>query len=207
MKNLLFIITVIITFSSNIFGQSKELPYSNQWTVVTGISQPLLLNGVNLVVNYTTNRFVFEYSHGMFLEYNETVMKAEYRGKVDRIYSPYSTGTGVGYRFFAKPIIAMDLRAEAKVHQYNVDLNTTESIQYTNFDMGAGWYTQIRPFGKKDNALKGIVIEPSIRYWAVVSSTLEDDFQYYTNEDILETHQAYELGGFVNISIGYTFGN
>lgn len=207
MKNIILIIAVITTFSSNIFGQSKELPYSHQWTVVAGISQPLLLDGVNLAVNYTTNRFVFEYSHGMFLNYNESVMRAENRGKVDRIYSPYSTGAGVGFRFFAKPILAMDLRAEAKVHQYNVDLNDTEKIQYTNFDMGAGWYTQIRPFGKKNNALKGIVIEPSIRYWANVSSSLENDFQYHTREDVLETHRPYELGGFVNISIGYTFGN
>jgi len=206
MKKIILIFAILSISILNVFSQTKELPYSHQWTVVSGITQPLLLDGFNIAVNYTTNRLVFEYSHGMFLKYNEVVMNPDYKGKVLSIESPYSTGAGIGYRLFANNILAMDIRGEAKVHQYNVELNNDLAIEYTNFDLGAGWYTQVRPFGKKNNALKGIVIEPSIRYWGNAASTLENDFQYTTNEDDVEIHKPYALNLFANISIGYTFG-
>ena len=181
------------------------MPYSNKWTIVSGLNQPIFLNGVNLAVNYTTNRWVFEYSHGANLNYSGPALKEGYRDNVLSLKSPYSTGPGVGYRVFANKILGLDIRAEAKLHQYDVELNDTQEISYTNFDLGGGAYWQIRPFGKKENHLKGIVIEPSIRYWANVSSSLEDDFQYTTNTGQIEVHNPYPLNLFFNISIGYTF--
>ena len=202
-KSILFIAFSIFTFTS-IFAQKKEFLYSNKLTVVTGLSQPLLLGGFNLAANYTTNCWVFEYSHGMNLNYSGVALKPAYRDNLVSLKSPYSTGAGAGMRLFAKPIISMDLRAEAKVHEYEAQLNDALFIEYTNFDLGAGLYTQIRPFGKKSNALKGFVIEPSLRYWANVGSTLEKDFQYVTNDDLIVVHKPYPLNFFINISIGYT---
>ena len=51
------------------------------------------------------------------------------------------------------------------------------------------------------------MIEPSIRYWANVESTLEDNYQYQTTEGQSLIHEAYPFNLFANISIGYTFGD
>ena len=200
-----FILVFALLTCNFAFSQDNELPYSNKWTIVSGLNQPVFLNGINLAVNYTTNRWVFEYSHGANLNYSGPALKEGYRDNVLSLKSPYSTGPGVGYRVFANKILGMDIRAEAKLHQYDVKLNDTQEISYTNFDLGGGAYWQIRPFGKKENRLKGIVIEPSIRYWANVSSSLEDNFQYTTNNGKMEIHNPYPLNLFFNISIGYTF--
>ncbi|MEL6252467.1 MAG: hypothetical protein AAFR87_10700 [Bacteroidota bacterium] len=207
MKKSLIIFLFIILSLSQTFAQQKELTYSHKWSLVFGMTQPLLLDGFNFAVNYTTNRWVFEYSHGVSLNYEGPALRSAYEGQIISLESPYSTGPGVGYRFFSNDILGLDVRAEAKLHQYNVQLNQTQSIKYRNFDLGGGVYLQIRPFGKSTKAIKGIVIEPSIRYWANVSSSLEDNFTYLNPEGMSSTHNPYPLDLFANISIGYTFGN
>ena len=202
MKNI--ILFLIICLSTNVFSQKKEINYSNRLSLVAGLTQPILLKGVNLAVTYTTNRWIFEYSHGMSLNYTD-VLTSDYKDDVLSLKSPYSTGAGIGYRFFANKIIGMDLRAEAKVHGYEVKLNNTLSTNYTNFDLGGGVYWQLHPFGKKENGMEGIVIEPSIRYWANVSSSLKENFKYGTNDGRTVIHKPYPLNLFANISIGYTF--
>ncbi len=69
-----------------------------------------------------------------------------------------------------------------------------------------------RPFKKQENALRGLMVSPSLRYWPRVSSTLEDNQFTYTNSltDRVETHQAMEAGIantplIFNISVGYSF--
>ena len=196
---------VLLLAISGISQNEEVLPYSNSWTVVSGLTQPIFLNGVNIAVNYTTNRWVFEYSHGAGLEYSGQALKQDYRDHVVSLNSPYSTGPGIGYRVFANQVLGMDIRAEAKVHQYDVSLNDNQDISYTNFDLGGGAYWQIRPFGKQNNRLSGIVVEPSIRYWANVASSLENEVVYTTNNGETQTHSPYPLNLFFNISIGYTF--
>jgi len=204
-QKVILLAIIILAFANSSFGQKKKLPYSNKLTIVTGLTQPLLLDGFNLAINYTTNCWVFEYSHGINLHYSNEILKPNYRDNIISMKSPFSTGAGAGFRIFAKPILSMDIRAEAKVHQYDVQLNDVEEISYRNFDLGGGMYFQIRPFGKKNNALQGFVIEPSIRYWANVSSTLDDNFTYQNNADETIIHNPYPLNLFGNISVGYTF--
>lgn len=63
------------------------------------------------------------------------------------------------------------------------------------------------PFRKKENWLQGILIEPVIRYWPNVGSSLDSDFTYAnTHTGKIETIEAYKLGWLANINIGYTFG-
>lgn len=206
-KTFILIGLLSILFNNFIQAQTAELPYTKKWTLVAGLTQPILLDGFNLAVNYTTNRWIFEYSHGFDLNYKSPALRADYQDIVLSVKSPYSTGPGIGYRVYAKAVTSLDIRAEAKVHQYDIQLNDTQEISYTNFDLGAGIYWQIRPFGKSKNALRGIIIEPSIRYWANVASSLEDNFLYTTNEGLETEHLPYPLDLFFNISIGYTFIN
>ena len=204
MKQMILALMLTTTVFTKTVSQNKTLEYSNRLTIVTGLTQPIFLKGINLAVNYTTNRWVFEYSHGMNLDYTE-VLNRDYKNNVLRIKSPYSTGAGIGYRFFSTKITGLDLRAEAKVHEYQVALNQNQTIDYTNFDLGGGLYWQIHPFGKKTNALQGIVIEPSIRYWANVGSSLTENFEYNTNDGRRIIHKPYPLNLFGNVSLGYTF--
>ncbi len=206
MKNSILIILIAFTFIANTSAQKNQLPNSNQLSIVLGVSQPLLLDGFNIAANYTTNCWVFEYSHGTNLHYQGPALKAPYKEELISLKSPFSTGAGVGPRLFANRIIGVDFRLEAKVHKYEAQLTEELEIEYHNFDLGGGLYTQIRPFGKKKGALKGIVIEPSIRYWANVSSTLEKDFTYVNGDQEPITHKPYPLNLFMNLSIGYSFG-
>ena len=205
-KQIVLISLFCFTNSVTGFNQTNDLKYSNKLTIVSGLTQPIFLNGFNIAANYTTNRWVFEYSHGIRLDYSGQALKADYKDNVVSLLSPYSTGPGIGYRIFSNDIFGMDIRAEAKLHQYDVQLNDREEISYTNFDLGGGAYWQIRPFGHRENLLKGIVIEPSIRYWANVSSSLEQEFIYTTNDGRSVEHKPYPLDLFFNISIGYTLG-
>ncbi|MGH1338508.1 MAG: hypothetical protein ACRBFS_20500 [Aureispira sp.] len=74
-------------------------------------------------------------------------------------------------------------------------------------------YFNWRPFKKMKNALNGIMISPSIRYWPTISSSLEGgSFSYYNKvTEHQETHDVLEVGIantplMVNLSIGYSFG-
>ena len=140
------------------------------------------------------------------MNYQDAVLKAPYKDELISLKSPFSTGAGFGPRLFANKIIGVDFRLEAKVHKYEAQLTEELEIEYHNFDLGSGLYTQIRPFGKKKGVLKGIVIEPSIRYWANVSSTLEENYTYVNGDQEPITHEPYPLNFFMNLSIGYSFG-
>ncbi len=199
-----WLIISLITPLGSAFSQNKELSYSKKLTLLAGLSQPLFLKGANLAVTYTTNRLIFEYSHGINLNYSE-VLSSDYKDNVLSIKSPYSTGAGLGYRFFANQKLGMDLRAEAKIHSYEVKLNSKQFTKYINLDLGGGLYWQYHPFGKRTNGMEGIVIEPSIRYWANVKSSLKENYSYKTNDGRSLTHKPYPLNLFANISIGFTF--
>lgn len=199
-------ITGMIAIGVIATSYSQSINRQGKWTVATGITQPILLDGFNLAVNYNLGKIVLEYSHGVNLEYKDQVLKLAYKDKLLSLKSPYSTGTGLGYKLISKNKIGFDIRAEAKVHKYVAELTETETIDYVNFDLGGGAYFQYYPFAKRSNALKGIVIEPSIRYWANTASSLKGDHVYRGENDIDITHKPYPLDLFANISLGYTFG-
>ena len=46
-------------------SKRKEFANSNQFTLLSGLIQPLILAGVNFAGTYYTKRLTFEYSHGM----------------------------------------------------------------------------------------------------------------------------------------------
>lgn len=199
-------ITSIIAIGIIATSHGQTIDRQGKWTVAAGITQPILLNGYNLAINYNLGNIVLEYSHGINLEYRDQVLKPAYKDKLISLNSPYSTGAGIGYKLIAKDRIGFDIRAEAKVHKYVAELTATETIDYVNFDLGSGAYFQYYPFAKQTNALKGLVIEPSIRYWANTVSTLKDAHTYQTENDLAAIHEPYSLDLFANISIGYTFG-
>jgi len=170
--------------------------FADQWNLVFGLSQPLVLKGGNVEINYLTEKFVFEYSHGFALNLsasNGVAMSNTEKSQNLDIYVPYSTGGGVGYRFTKE----FNVRLEIKQHQFNVTHPSGENINYTNRDIGVGAYYFWLPFNNKN-----LLIVPSIRYWPTVYSSLNNGEYTFANGDV---HKASSFGLFGNVSIGWIF--
>lgn len=188
------IVSFMVGLSLNLYGQEakKINAHANQFTLFTGLIQPILLGGVNLAGTYFTNHMSFEYSHGMFLNYPKFLLKDN---NASRVYSPWSTGAGIGYRINSK----YDIRAEAKAHRYIVSLINNNQVEYTVYSLGAGIYSR-QYLGKH------FLFEYSLRYWPNVSTTLTDDkFLYLDTQGNSIEHKAHQLGLIFNVSFGYTF--
>lgn len=180
--------------------EMKVMEYSGKWSILSGLIQPVLLQGFNAAGTYFGEKFTFEYSHGMYLKYPSFVRKDN---GLTYLNSLYSTGPGVGYRFRK----TLDLRFEVKVHQYDAGLSETQSVKYTNLDCGFGLYSRRYIFRKKENGLKAFFLEHSFRYWQNIYSTLENgEIEYVDDEGKSRVHKPHNIGFFYNLSLGYTFG-
>lgn len=192
-------------FAANAAGAAAQTAppadlYAGRWTLLAGLNQPIISHGFNVAGTYFAQRFTFEYSHGMFLTYRGTWNLDK---NIQSVYVPYSTGLGVGYRLTRY----LDLRAEAKNHRFEAQLNRSQSVTYTNTDLGLGAYYRLYPFGRRAGWARGLVVEPSVRYWHYVYSTLPGGEVAFRKDDgTPAVHKPYNFGLFANVSLGYTFG-
>lgn len=223
MKNTTFTLVALVTisaFSSSVFAQDQsgrrtQFPYSNCFTLGGGVSQ-LLLGGFNVQAEYTTNRLVFDYSHGFNINLTgqAALLTAQDQQLNEKLVS--TLGIGVGYRITP----GLDIRVEPKLHFYEVNYNgqteagTCRLTTYRTATLGLGAYYRYHPFRKANNALAGILILPSVRYWPNVWSSLTDTKLTYLSEatNRPETYKAAPQGFpgtnglLANVTIGYTFG-
>jgi hypothetical protein len=178
--------------------------------LLAGVLQPIALRGGNVQFEFIWGRLVVDYSHGFALNI-PAAGDAKEQGL--SYYLPYSTGLGIGYRFFD----SFDLRFEPKLHyfQVNYDGGVADGqrvVSYQTLTLGLGAYYSWRPFDDSSNAAKGITIIPSFRVWPTVWSSLDDNkFEYYNqNTESFEEHQAAPIGIagtpiLANVSVGYAF--
>lgn len=191
----------------------KELLYSNKFSILAGLIQPIALNGGNVEINYTTKRMIFDYSHGFNLN---PPSAGDYKTQNVALHLPYSTGFGIGYRISS----FLDIRFEPKLHSWEVYDKDAEQTpankikEYKTFTLGAGLYYRYFPCkNSKHKGLQGITTATSLRFWPNVGSTLSKDEFSYDNKSTgkKETQKASNIGMantplIFNISIGYTFG-
>jgi hypothetical protein len=215
MKKIFFIILLASIASAKAVAQSEKKPflYSNRFSILAGMVQPLVLSGGNIEINYFTRRISFDYSHGFSLD---PPVVGDYKDQNLVLHLPYSTGFGVGYRFTS----FLDLRFEPKLHSWEV-YNKGESqtggnkiAHFKSFTLGLGLYYRYFPFRNSESKLlQGITTSTSIRWWQNVGTTLrKDEFTYLskvTGKD--ETVKAPNIGIsnspiVFNIAVGYTFG-
>lgn len=190
-----------------------DFEYSNTWTIMAGLIQPIALDGGNIELNYFGKRTVFDFSHGFSLD-PPVVGVVKDQGIVWHL--PYSTGFGIGYRLTK----ALDVRFEPKLHSweaYNKGEAQTEATKIKDFrtvTMGIGIYYRYFPFkNSQSKFLNGIVTASSVRWWQNVSSTLSNDEFTYMNKTTgkMEKLEAPNVGLaatpiIINIGIGYSFG-
>lgn len=164
-------------------------------TVKAGLSQPVLLNGANVAVTYKTDRLTFEYSHGMWLDYDRVGRTDVERDQNLDLYSPWTTGFGVGYRLPWR----FDLRVEVKAHRYRVTPPGDAAFRYTTVSIGPA-------LNYHQPLYKGLGLDATLRFWPNVASTLNNDRHVFTGSDgNRHIHEAHDLGVFPNVSVGYTF--
>lgn len=192
-----------------------EFTYAHRLTVGAGLSQ-LLLGGGNGQVEYTTNRLVFDYSHGFHLNLNGRAASRDAQDQqlVERL--THTLGLGLGYRLTP----AFDIRLEPKLHFIEAHYNgaaregANQVASYKTVTLGAGAYYKYYPFRQRTGALAGLLLMPSVRYWPNVWSSLADDKLTYANRATgkTETYRAASQGlpgtnGLVaNVTLAYTFG-
>lgn len=218
MKDNLIIIAVCTFLHINTAVAQTKLPkpelfYSNRFSILFGLLQPLALKGGNVEVNYSTKRMSFDYSHGFSLD--PPVVGAFKDNKL-ALHIPYTTGFGVGYRFSS----FFDVRFEPKLHSWEVYADNAEQVAknrvaaFQTFTLGLGAYYRYMPFKNSTSvALQGITTNVSVRYWQNVGSSLSNDEFTYANPTTgkKETLKAPNIGLantplIVNFAIGYTFG-
>lgn len=138
-KTFVFMLLTMMTYSS--YAQSektnKEFRYSNKFSIGTDLVQPFLLGGFNINVTYMTNRWVFDYSHGMSLDIKDYLQTDEQKTLNTKLELPWTTGPGIGYRFTEN----LDARLDFKAHRNEIDLlNCQQELKYTQF------YSRTRSF-------------------------------------------------------------
>ncbi|MCF0072975.1 hypothetical protein LZD49_21020 [Dyadobacter sp. CY261] len=200
--------------AQQVYKNRPQFPYSNRFTLGGGVSQ-ILLGGFNVQAEYTTNRFVFDYSHGFNLHFdgNAASLVAQRQHLAEKLKQ--TLGVGIGYRITPE----FDIRFEPKIHFYELNYDgkaeeTKPLTTYKTVTLGAGAYYRYYPFRRQENALAGILIMPSVRYWPNVWTSLDDDKFTYFNKvtDRAETYKAAPQGFtatkglFANVTLAYTFG-
>jgi hypothetical protein len=192
------LVMICLCLSEVTSAQKKEFANSNKFTLAAGLSQPLALKGYNIAGAYFTKRLTFEWSHGWSLN---PPLSDEQKADNLEFEITWTTGPGIGYRITQ----ALDVRAEFKAHHYEVSFKSANAqTSYTTFTIGPGFYYRIYPF--KKGALRGLLIEPNVRYWPLVGSTLTDNQYAYSEGGTSKVHDVITNPFIFNCNIAWTFG-
>lgn len=198
MRRLPFLIVLLTAAPLAAQSDPASASSSEGITVAAGLNQPLLFGGVNASVTVRRGRWVADYSHGAALDLNAAGGFALTQAEADQTLDvdvPWTTGFGVGYRLTDR----LDVRAEGKAHRFEVTPPGGETIRYTAFSVGPGVYYRIPVW-------RGLEIEPSVRYWPTVASTLSGaDAAFTAPDERAQTHDAHSFNGFANVSVGWQF--
>jgi hypothetical protein len=168
-------------------------------SVMAGMTQWIIFRGGNLAFEYMRGRLVFEVSHGQGLDLNQAPSLALKSAEQDagvRILVPWTTGGGVGYRITDH----LHILIEAKAHHYRVNArDRNDELHYTTFSVGPGVFYSFRLY-------KGVFLEPNLRWWPNVASTLPGGHGSLRQPDgTTYDHQAHDFGLFANANLGWTF--
>jgi hypothetical protein len=180
-------------------GKDESHGLGTEGSVMAGLTQWVLFRGGNIAGELKTGRFAFEVSHGQGLDLNQVPslgLSAAERAAGAHVFLPWTTGFGVGVR------ITRDLHilVEAKAHHYDVTGNdANHQVRYTTFSVGPGVFYSFHIY-------KGLFLEPNVRFWPNVASTLKGNQAAIVQSDgSVYEHKAHDFGLFANMNVGWTF--
>jgi hypothetical protein len=177
---------------------TSATPGAPRFSIMAGVTQWAVLRGGNLAVEYKTRHVVFEFSHGQGLDLNQApgfALTSAERDAGARVRVPWTTGFGVGYRITED----LHLLVEAKAHRYNVfNRDGSAEVDYTTFSIGPSVFYSIYLY-------KGFFIEPNVRFWPNLGSTLSGNRAELRQPDgTVYAHEAHDFGLFANMNLGWT---
>jgi hypothetical protein len=211
-----FGILMLLCISTAAFSQNANQAFYNKlkFGVVFGLTQPIVTNGFNVEVNYYTDKFVFDYSHGFNLHFKNKLVTGENAKQQLKFKVSHSLGIGIGYRITP----SFNIRLEPKLHLWQVyyanQAYSKNNIlkKYATYTLGAGAYYLWAPFSKSASDLKRVIVVPSFRWWPNIKTSLPNNSWQYNNivTNKTEIHRANKIGVanspfFGNVSIGYGF--
>ncbi len=172
----------------------------DEWTmrpsVMSGLGQWVIFGGGNLAAQLKVGRFVVEYSHGQALDYDRLGGFAKSSADRDAdlsVFSPWTTGGGMGFQITP----ALHVLVEMKAHRYEVK-GRGDELRYTTFSIGPGIFYDLYLY-------KGLFVQPSLRFWPNVASTLDDGSTLRRQDGTPARHEAHAIGFFMNVNVGWTF--
>lgn len=206
------LLSMLFFVSATAYAQKDPSTWpKHEFSIVSGLTQPLLFNGFNLEVEYFHRRWAFAYSHGINLEYNKDLMSSDDKRQQLTMVMPWSTGFGVGYQFTR----FFTLMVEPKFHRHELyydgtNFNGPAIAKYTTATLGIGAYYRWLPFKNKESWVKGLTITPALRYWPLIASSESGNevkyFNQRTGQNEVHKMESPGMGGIIyNIKIGYSF--
>jgi hypothetical protein len=174
-------------------------PWAPRLNVMAGVMQWTVFHGGNLAAEYLHGRWAFEVSHGQALDLNAldgfALTQAE-RDSDLQLRVPWTTGFGVGYRITPRLHVLVELKA----HHYEARLaDGTETLRYTTFSIGPGVFYRLPLW-------RGLFVEPNVRWWPNVASTLDGDRgTLHRTDGSAVQHEAHDFALFANVNLGWTF--
>jgi hypothetical protein len=129
---------IIVLTSMAFHVQAQDWKTDKKVNVVFGLTQPLLVKGYNIEGNYIHNRLIFDYSHGVSLDFSGSNVTADLKNQGVSVLVPWTTGFGVGYRL--KEWI--NIRVEPKWHRFKFyydgksQISANEIVSYNTMSLG-----------------------------------------------------------------------
>jgi hypothetical protein len=198
-RRLCFILICSCLSAATVRAQDAHFAHDNNFSLMTGLSQDLLWDGGNVAVQYVTGRLALEYSHGFDLDLNDgggLALSSTEKSQGLQMEVPWTTGFGIGYRVTD----ALHISLEFKAHGFKVtDPESGTQIDYTTFSIGPGVFYDIYIW-------KGLFIQPALRWWPTVASTLPGgSYTFHESDGTTKVHDVHDWGIFPNASLGWTF--
>jgi len=218
MKNVPFKMLVIMVFALLLGLPAKSQTTWKEQTgmlgINLGINTIILADAYSMEANYTHKRMIFSLNYIASLDHEGSGLIEEISSQKVALHNPYVTGFGFGFKFTNWLNARIEPRWSRYQFYYETDNQKTDKpfLTYNTFSCGFGIHAFLKPFGKRDNALKGIAIIPRFNFWPNITNSRKGaDYEYFnTATGKLEVIPVLPVGIFQTpfigeIAIGYFF--
>lgn len=164
--------------------------------VMLGLGQ-WTLGGGNVAVQGNIGHFAFEYSHGqgVHLSTFDFLRNQSERDAGADVHETLTTGLGVGVLLFDNLRILLEFKAN---HYELEGENRNTRLGYTTFTIGPGVFYDVHLW-------KGLFIQPSLRWWPTVHSTLPSNATLSRADGTTVKISSHDSGVFPNVNVGWEF--
>lgn len=196
-NRLYFFLKISFFLAVGISAKSVRAEDSRQgFGVNIGLIQPFAFNGWNLALEWRSEKWFAEYSHGWDLKIHkfDQALTSQEKSEKIKLTLPWTTGFGIGYRLTSRMTIAVEFKA----HKYEVESPLGQKLDYVTYSIGPGLAYDFTFAGSW-------FLRPMLRYWPNVGTDLNKEARLDRADGSQYNHKAHDFGLFANLLLGYTF--